>query len=390
MAQPDEADQRRRAPGGRHGLRGDPVTVLRAGAPATPGMVRTNNQDAVLAEATAFAVADGMGGHAGGEVASAAAIELARASLAHAPTPPRGCSRRCGEANRGGQRGRRGRPGSGRDGHDGRGGRCWSAPRAGDRLLIANVGDCRAYHFHDGRSSRSPRTTRWSASCSRRGPSPRRRPPSHPQRHVITRVLGTSPDVDVDLFELQLGEGDRVAALQRRADQRGHRRGDHPGAAHDRRPHRGRRGPRPAGQRPRRQRQRLGGRHRRAADRDQRRSRRHRHRPAASSSSRRRASRRATSPGWRRRKRLGMRRAVTFRVLRLPAPRWRASSWERWPSCAGTRTTTTTSARRATEIVIYQGRPGRLLWFKPKQVEVTPTSADAGPGHPATGRLQRA
>ena len=52
---------------------------LRWGASTSPGVVRSENEDTFVAEAMVFAVADGMGGHQGGEVASAVAVE----TLAH-------------------------------------------------------------------------------------------------------------------------------------------------------------------------------------------------------------------------------------------------------------------------------------------------------------------
>ena len=51
------------------------MTVLRSGSATDVGRVRTINEDRALESFTLFAVADGMGGHAGGEVASSLAIE---------------------------------------------------------------------------------------------------------------------------------------------------------------------------------------------------------------------------------------------------------------------------------------------------------------------------
>ncbi len=58
------------------------MTVLRAGSATDVGRVRTVNQDMVLVSDTLFAVADGMGGHAGGEVAAEVAVEALQSAFA--------------------------------------------------------------------------------------------------------------------------------------------------------------------------------------------------------------------------------------------------------------------------------------------------------------------
>jgi serine/threonine protein phosphatase PrpC len=184
------------------------VSVLRAGSASDAGMVRSSNQDAVLVEVTAFAVADGMGGHAGGEIASAAAVESLRHSLATTSTAE-GLLEALREANRAVSA-------AGADDPDlaGMGTTAVVAvlvgTEAGDRLLVANVGDSRAYLFHDGILRQVTDDHSMVGELLREGAITEEEAAHHPQRHVITRVLGTSPEVDVDLFELRLDEGDRV------------------------------------------------------------------------------------------------------------------------------------------------------------------------------------
>jgi len=58
---------------------------LRWGTATDPGRVRPGNEDSVLAVAQVFAVADGMGGHAAGEVASAVALQTIAARMGQQP-----------------------------------------------------------------------------------------------------------------------------------------------------------------------------------------------------------------------------------------------------------------------------------------------------------------
>ncbi len=184
------------------------MTVLRSGAVSDPGMVRTSNQDAVLAEMTAFAVCDGMGGHAGGEVASAAAVAALRSALSSTSTAEglRDAVLAANDAVLA--------AGEGKPELVGMGTTCVAAllvgTNDGDRLLLANVGDSRGYLFRGGELSQVTEDHSMVAQLIREGMIEEHEAATHPQRHVITRVLGMAGDVEVDLFELRLIEGDRI------------------------------------------------------------------------------------------------------------------------------------------------------------------------------------
>jgi serine/threonine protein phosphatase PrpC len=119
--------------------------VKLAAASAThQGLVRSNNEDAFLIDdqRALFAVADGMGGHRGGEVASRTAIEALRASVANG-SPLHEAIERANAAvlSRA----------AGDDELTGMGTTLTAVTTVGGRqLLIGHVGDSRAYLLHDG------------------------------------------------------------------------------------------------------------------------------------------------------------------------------------------------------------------------------------------------
>jgi len=118
-----------------------------AAAASETGLVRRNNEDAAYSGRWLFAVADGMGGHAAGEVASAAVIEMLRAHDAEVPpaTMLEVVSGAVAEAN--GEVARRVAEDPARRGMGTTlTAMLWSA----DRFALAHVGDSRAFRLRDG------------------------------------------------------------------------------------------------------------------------------------------------------------------------------------------------------------------------------------------------
>jgi len=179
--------------------------VKLAAASAThQGLVRANNEDAFLIDdqRALFAVADGMGGHRGGEVASRTAIEALRASVANG-SPLHEAIERANAAvlSRA----------AGDDELTGMGTTLTAVTTVGGRrLLIGHVGDSRAYLLHDGELHRATDDHSLVEELVREGRLTPEQAEAHPQRAIVTRALGVDEHVDVDIYTLDVVAGDRV------------------------------------------------------------------------------------------------------------------------------------------------------------------------------------
>lgn len=180
--------------------------ALRYGSATDVGRVRTNNEDSLLEADTLFAVADGMGGHAGGEVASSVAVQALKD---HAEPTVEGLVKGVRFANRAVWARADDEP-------DLRGmGTTMTAlglvPAEGgeERLVIAHVGDSRAYRFSDGELTQVTEDHSLVEDLVREGRLSPEEARTHPQRNIVTRALGNQPDVEVDVFEISPYRGDR-------------------------------------------------------------------------------------------------------------------------------------------------------------------------------------
>jgi PPM family protein phosphatase len=177
---------------------------LAAASATDQGRVRSNNEDAFLIDdqRALFAVADGMGGHRGGEVASHTAIEALRASMANG-TPLHDAITRANTAVL--------TRAAGDDELTGMGTTMTAVVAVGGRqLLVGHVGDSRAYLLHDGTLHRATDDHSLVEELVREGRLTPEQAEAHPQRAIVTRALGVDRDVDVDLYTLDVETGDRV------------------------------------------------------------------------------------------------------------------------------------------------------------------------------------
>jgi len=168
------------------------------------GKVRSVNEDAFLLAPPLFAVADGLGGHQAGEVASSLAID----TLLEA-APRSGDLKALGRAVRQANTAVIDAAASGR-GRSGMGTTLTAAMVEGTRLTVAHVGDSRAYLLHLGTLEQLTEDHSMVADLVRQGRITAEESRSHPNRSVITRALGSDPNMMPDTFEAEAAPGDRL------------------------------------------------------------------------------------------------------------------------------------------------------------------------------------
>ena len=169
-----------------------------------PGRVRRRNEDAFVVDPPLFAVADGMGGAQAGEVASRlAAAAFREYREADELAPEERVQAIIKEANR--RIYDRARADSQ---VSGMGTTVTAALLTDGRVVIGHVGDSRAYRIRDGRLEQLTEDHSLVADLMRSGRLTPEEAEGHPQRSVITRALGTDPDVDVDTLVIEAEAGD--------------------------------------------------------------------------------------------------------------------------------------------------------------------------------------
>jgi serine/threonine protein phosphatase PrpC len=180
------------------------VTALgHVGVITDTGRKRRRNEDAYVCEPPLFAIADGMGGAQAGEVAS----RLAAAALKESGAKTLGGEERISdliqEANR------RVYDRSSTDPNtSGMGTTITVALVENGNVAFGHVGDSRAYLIRDGRMEQVTEDHSLVNELLKSGKLSREEAETHPQRSVITRALGTDPDVDADTFTIEAQSGD--------------------------------------------------------------------------------------------------------------------------------------------------------------------------------------
>lgn len=170
------------------------------------GLVRGHNEDSYLVRNPLFGVCDGMGGHAAGEVASAIAVRtIASHAPEHADDALLGAAvEAANEAVIQGAETGEGKPGMG----------CTASCCLieGTQMAVAHVGDSRIYLLHAGTLVRVTHDHSYVEELVDAGEITADEARVHPSRSIITRALGSDPDMYADHFTLSVERGDRVIA----------------------------------------------------------------------------------------------------------------------------------------------------------------------------------
>jgi serine/threonine protein phosphatase PrpC len=187
---------------------------LRWGATTNPGLVRTENEDTYVTEPMVFAVADGMGGHQAGEVASALAASIVRDRLGRGASSEDDAESVVHEVNAaifGAARANAAQSGMGTTltalavlKAQGQG-----SSLIDEQLVLLNVGDSRTYLFRNGRLSRVTVDHSYVQELVATGHITMEEARTHPRRNIVTRALGIEQNVRADMWTMAIVRGDR-------------------------------------------------------------------------------------------------------------------------------------------------------------------------------------
>jgi len=172
------------------------------GAATDIGQVREGNEDSYLVVEPLYAVADGMGGHRGGEVASSLALETVQGMFERREGS---LAEQVAEANRAVfDRSQSDRKVSGM------GTTLTAAQVDGNRVHLVHVGDSRAYLLRGGELTQITEDHTLVHRMVMEGEISEEEAETHPHRSILTRALGVDQNIQVDEGDLEVAPGDRL------------------------------------------------------------------------------------------------------------------------------------------------------------------------------------
>jgi serine/threonine protein phosphatase PrpC len=176
---------------------------VRVGVASDIGRLRERNEDSFLADEPLFAVADGMGGHRGGNVASSLAIETLQVGMKD------GVPDRLLESVKWANLEVLERGESDRD-LRGMGTTLTALVADGDKAHLVHVGDSRAYLLREGQLQQLTEDHTLVRRMVREGRLTEEEAEHHPQRSILTRALGVDSEVEADPLTLDILPADRI------------------------------------------------------------------------------------------------------------------------------------------------------------------------------------
>ncbi|WP_419842444.1 PP2C family protein-serine/threonine phosphatase [Candidatus Poriferisodalis sp.] len=178
---------------------------IRWGGASDRGLRRAENQDAMYADIGLFVVADGMGGHLGGSVASSLAVKTVAANSPSTPSELLAAVRHANQVVHHRSNTHADLTGMGTT-------LCAIAvvQHAEQRVwCLVNVGDSRVYRYHGGELVQLTIDHNFVAELVRAGDLTVEQAAEHPRRNTLTRAVGVEPDVKIDDWVLELSGNDR-------------------------------------------------------------------------------------------------------------------------------------------------------------------------------------
>jgi serine/threonine protein phosphatase PrpC len=172
------------------------------------GIIRERNEDSIYTGAYFAVVADGMGGHNAGDIASSLVIEIVQKAFANKTAndvTTHDIKKVLLEANK-----KVWSCSKQNDGCSGMGSTATLAVFKNSKVLIGQVGDSRAYLNSGGKLTQITKDHTYVQSLVDSGKIAHDEAGSHPMRNVITRAIGTNIDVEIDFFVYDLKVGDQV------------------------------------------------------------------------------------------------------------------------------------------------------------------------------------
>lgn len=178
---------------------------IRWGGASDRGLRRSENQDAMYADIGLFVVADGMGGHLGGSVASSLAVKTLAANSPSTPSELLAAVRHANQVVHHRSTAHPDLTGMGTT-------LCAIAVTQSDDSRVwclVNVGDSRVYRYQSGELTQLTVDHNFVAEMVRAGDLTPEQAADHPRRNTLTRAIGVEPEVLIDDWILDLTGNDR-------------------------------------------------------------------------------------------------------------------------------------------------------------------------------------